>query len=114
VLCSFLTASLRRDVHARILRSDVLLCRMDGSSSSTVDTVRTLLVYHNSTVLKQQVQEMQAMIPPSLDLPGAWQHHTCRFRMPFQLCAPPLALRRDHVPSLRLARILILLGCRRA
>lgn len=51
--------------------SDVLLCQMDNDSgSSTADAVRTLLVYHNSAQLQQQVREMQAMIPPTLDLPG--------------------------------------------
>ena len=77
----------RRQAYDVAHGSDVLVCRMDGSSCS-VDTVRTLLVYHNSTALKRQVQEMQAMFPPSLDLPGAWRKHTCRFRMPLSSARP--------------------------
>jgi len=47
------------------------------AGGSTVSTVRTLLVYHNSSSLQQQVQEMQASIPPTLELPGPCARHAC-------------------------------------
>ena len=54
----------------QISPDDALVCQMDGSTS-TIDSVRTLLVYRHAAHLQRQLHEIRASIPPMLDLPDA-------------------------------------------